>query len=242
MNLGRHRVYRANSALKGVLERILDGRVPDAVVSDIPYNVSTVTPDTRLRRTDYGDWDHGHGLLDAILILARFREIPIWLLSCSDKQLSPLLSAMEAQRRSTRTAVWIKTNPSPRNGQRVPLSTAEVAAFGVDKTVEVAAFGRLAKAWWGGHCEGLEWIGPAPHARRRVHDTQKPLALVARWVELVCPEGGLVLDPFMGSGTTLLACEITGRTCIGVDIEGTDLVEKRWARLEQEVEWAGLKE
>jgi len=232
VRLGRHRVYRADCTVPGILRKVLAGREPDAVVSDIPYNVSAETPEGRLRKTDYGEWDHGHGLLDTILLLTRLRRVPTWLVSCSDLQLSPLLEVMQAQKRSTRTGVWVKTNPSPRNGQHVPLST-----------VEVAAFGRLPKAWWGGHCEGLEWTGPAPHHSRRVHDTQKPLAMVARWVELVCPEGGLVLDPFLGSGTTLLACEATGRTCVGVDSDPAmvpDVVRLRYERLEDELAWAGL--
>lgn len=229
MRLGRHRVYRADSTAPGVLERILAGRVPDAVVTDIPFNVSTSTPETRLRRTDYGAWDHGDGLGDALAVLELTREVPTWLVSCADLQLSSILKAMRAQGRSTRTAAWVKTNPSPRNGQHVPLST-----------IEVAAFGRLAKAWWGGHCEGLEWAGSTPHHSRRVHDTQKPLAMIARWVEFVCPEGGLVLDPMMGSGTTILACEATGRTCVGIDLEGTELVETRWGRRQKELEWAKI--
>ncbi len=53
------------------------------------------------------------------------------------------------------------------------------------------------------------------------HPTQKPLALMRWLVKLVCPPGGLVLDPFLGSGTTALACEETGRQCIGVESDPT---------------------
>lgn len=52
----------------------------------------------------------------------------------------------------------------------------------------------------------------------RVHPTQKPLALM-RWCLSFCPDAASVLDPFMGSGTTLVACKLEGRTCVGVERE-----------------------
>jgi hypothetical protein len=51
------------------------------------------------------------------------------------------------------------------------------------------------------------------------HPTVKPLALVRWLVRLVCPPGGTVLDPFLGSGTTALACLHEGRDCVGVERE-----------------------
>lgn len=51
-----------------------------------------------------------------------------------------------------------------------------------------------------------------------VHPTQKPLAIVAPLIEYSVPVGGLVADPFAGSGTTLLAARLTGRRAFGVEI------------------------
>ena len=51
------------------------------------------------------------------------------------------------------------------------------------------------------------------------HCTVKPIALMKWLVTLVTPEGGVVLDPFAGSGTTLLACKELGRGCIGIERE-----------------------
>lgn len=51
------------------------------------------------------------------------------------------------------------------------------------------------------------------------HPTVKPIALMKWLVQLVTPEGGVVLDPFAGSGTTLLACKELGRSCIGIERE-----------------------
>ena len=49
------------------------------------------------------------------------------------------------------------------------------------------------------------------------HPTVKPTALMEWLVKLVTPEGGVVLDPFMGSGTTGVACMVLGRGFIGVE-------------------------
>lgn len=51
------------------------------------------------------------------------------------------------------------------------------------------------------------------------HPTVKPIALMKWLVSLVTPEGGVVLDPFAGSGTTLVACKELGRDCIGIERE-----------------------
>lgn len=51
------------------------------------------------------------------------------------------------------------------------------------------------------------------------HPTVKPTALMEWLVTLVTPEGGVVLDPFAGSGTTLVACKMLGRDCIGIERE-----------------------
>jgi len=52
---------------------------------------------------------------------------------------------------------------------------------------------------------------------KRDHPTQKPIGLMCRSVNAVCPPVGVVLDPFMGSGTTGVACVNTGRSFIGIE-------------------------
>lgn len=53
---------------------------------------------------------------------------------------------------------------------------------------------------------------------RAEHPTQKPLELVERMILASCPPGGLVLDPFLGSGTTAAACARLGRRFAGFEI------------------------
>jgi DNA modification methylase len=59
----------------------------------------------------------------------------------------------------------------------------------------------------------------APILRANVHPTVKPLDLMRHLVRLVTPPGGLVLDPFLGSGTTALACEMEGFPWLGIEKE-----------------------
>lgn len=62
------------------------------------------------------------------------------------------------------------------------------------------------------------------------HATAKPVALLERAVELCTPPDAITLDPFLGSGTTLIACERTGRTAYGIELEPRycDIILRRW--------------
>ena len=53
------------------------------------------------------------------------------------------------------------------------------------------------------------------------HRGRKPAQMIAKLLELYCPLGGVVIDPFLGSGTTLLVAEKTGRSCIGGELSPT---------------------
>ncbi|MCY3985018.1 MAG: DNA methyltransferase [Roseovarius sp.] len=75
------------------------------------------------------------------------------------------------------------------------------------------------------------------HRERLDHPTQKPLELVERMVRASCPEGGTVLDPFCGSGTTIEACLKNGRHCIAFELnaEYCVLAKKRMGNTGGEV-------
>jgi site-specific DNA-methyltransferase (adenine-specific) len=67
--------------------------------------------------------------------------------------------------------------------------------------------------------EGREGVGKTGHyqSRQNTHPTVKPVSLM-RWLcRLSCPPGGLVLDPFVGSGSTAVAARAEGFRCIGID-------------------------
>jgi site-specific DNA-methyltransferase (adenine-specific) len=86
--------------------------------------------------------------------------------------------------------------------------------------------------------DGTRMVRSVIHARsehhRAIHPTQKPEAVVAPLVEYACPPGGLVLDPFMGSGTTLRVAKDRGMRAIGIELDEATC-EKAARRLDQGV-------
>ena len=70
----------------------------------------------------------------------------------------------------------------------------------------------------------------AGRSRNDLHPTMKPIGLVERAIRNSSPRGGLVLDPFGGSGTTLIAAERTGRVArlIELDPRDVDVIVERW--------------
>ena len=83
--------------------------------------------------------------------------------------------------------------------------------------------------WCGDRNQGDVWHVEKPIASP-LHPTMKPLALVERAIENSSKLGGKVLDLFLGSGSTLIACERTGRTCYGIELDPlyVDIAIARW--------------
>jgi len=120
--------------------------------------------------------------------------------------------------------------------RQLPTTTDAVQAGGwVWRGVAVWSkmYGRVNSAGFSPACEFLVWgsNGPAQELddypagviersseRDKRHIAQKPLDVMV-WASRVCVAGGTILDPFMGSGTTLVAAKLEGRKAIGIEIE-----------------------
>jgi DNA modification methylase len=76
------------------------------------------------------------------------------------------------------------------------------------------------RRWFGTGYEVNYWLGRSAGKERRAtkHPAEKPLGAMLTLVRCLCPPGGLCIDPYMGSGTTAIACIQTGRRFIGVEI------------------------
>ena len=75
------------------------------------------------------------------------------------------------------------------------------------------------------------WSFPRVHGdERHGHATPKPVAMMERAIKSACPPGGLCVEPFGGSGSTLMGAETTGRVCYTMELQGkyVDVIVRRW--------------
>jgi DNA modification methylase len=61
----------------------------------------------------------------------------------------------------------------------------------------------------------LDWV----YTGNRLHPTQKPVSVLKPFIEAFCPRGGVVLDPFCGSGSAFVAAKDCGRGYIGIELD-----------------------
>lgn len=115
--------------------------------------------------------------------------------------------------RYIRTCLWIKSNPQPQlTGDRPGVGYEAIFAFWLGKASDIG--------WNGGGRVGVyravsEW----GHGRPAPHPTTKPIALMEQLVRDFSNPGDLVVDPFAGSGTTLVAARRLGRSALGWEMD-----------------------
>ena len=201
------------------MKRIPDGSV-DCIVTDIPYNECNRT-DNGLRNLDKDKADIGcFDITELTDMLCNKTRGSIYMF-CGFNQVSDIRMAMTAKSLSTRIIVWEKTNPSPMNGNKIWLSG-----------IELCVFGKKSKATFNLHCKNT--VLRYPCGVNKIHPTQKPIALMSYIVNASTKEGDIVLDPFMGSGTTAIACIREKRNFIGFEIN-KEYYDKACKRIQLEM-------
>lgn len=191
----------------GGLFSIPDKSVP-LVLTDIPYGCVSGRKEGGLRRinkdgADEVNFDLGE-LVDQV---ARVCSGSVYMF-CGPNQVSRIYSGLVEHGLTCRTCFWEKTNPSPMNGEHLWLSS-----------VECCIFGRWPKATFNEFCKSPVWRFPSGSSK--IHPTQKPMDLFRYLVRVSSNPGDLVLDPFMGSGTTACAAAVEGRPFLGFELNPT---------------------
>ena len=146
-------------------------------------------------------------LLDTLDSKMKKVNIYIW---CSVHQIYPILAHYLSKGCLIDILTWHKTNCSPlANGTY--LNDTEYCVFAHDHGVLVGG-DRSTKAKW--YCSSTNQCDK----KKYDHPTIKPLEIIKNFIINSSDEGSLVLDPFIGSGTTAVACKLLGRNYLGFEI------------------------
>ena len=224
--LGPHRLLCGDSTVATDVERVLNGVTPLLMISDPPYGVEydpswrNQAGAARTRRTgkvlndDRADWREAWSLFPGDVAY-------VWHGALHATTVAESLEVAGFAIRSQ--IIWAK--------ERLVLSRGdyhwqhEPALYCVRKT---------GKAHWAGDRKQttLWQISSRDQDAETVHGTQKPVECMRRPILNNSSPGQAVYEPFMGSGTTLIAAETTGRVCLGLELNPAyvDVAVERWQR------------
>jgi len=143
------------------------------------------------------------------------------LIFCSNKQVSSIMSYWEQRKYSTTLLIWQKPNPIPFcNGKHV-------------SEVEFIVYVRGKKVFFNNDVSMAEkkkvLLYPAPSSKKRLHPCEKPIPLLTHLLNIHSQKNDVVLDCFMGAGSTGIACLNTNRQFIGIELDQTyfEIANKR---------------
>jgi DNA modification methylase len=229
--LGQHRLLCGDSTKAEDVVRLMNGERADLLLTDPPYGVDYVGKTARELKIR-GDAQQGLGGLLAASF-ARAGEVlaegaAVYVFHPAGAQSVTFLGAFVAQGwRLHQTLVWVKD--SLVLGHADYHYRHEWIAYGY--APGGGRRGRGGAGWHGGNAQDsvLEVARPAAS---REHPTMKPVALLRRLLENSSAPRERVLDPFAGSGSTLVAAELLGRRafCMELDPRYCDVIVERYER------------
>ncbi|MCK9592740.1 MAG: site-specific DNA-methyltransferase [Methanoregula sp.] len=207
----------------------------DAVITDPPYRTllsgkSTINKPLMKKLADEKWQLPGN---EWVIEIERVMKIgATYYIFCGFEDISFLKHNLRASGlRTLNNLVWIKSNPIPSFTKKVYRNSSEVAIFGSKQKTNYFRDRKQQELL------GVYYEPVVSGADRTEHPTQKPLSIIKEWVLDTSQEGDTILDPFMGSGTTGVACVQTGRNFIGCEIDPGyyAIAEKRIKDAQQQI-------
>lgn len=195
------------------MREIPDGSV-DMVLTDPPYNIARDNNFTTMGRAgiDFGEWDKNADILSYIKECSRVLSKDGSFVVFNDwKNLGDIAREADANGFDTKDMLRLeKTNPMPRNRDRRYITDYECAIWFVKKGAK-----------WTFNRQDEKYQRPkfVHSIDKGFHPTQKSLGLMTDLILIHSNEGDIILDPFMGSGTTGVAAVNTGRSFIGIEMD-----------------------
>lgn len=222
--LGNHRLLCGDATKKEDVERLMDGAKADMVFTDPPYGVNYsggiqyTKSGKKTNQRERLEGDHTTSIyLDSVPVMAKYCDGPIYIWFADTKALDVYM-AIETVGEIHALIIWKKGGGYGALGANYKQAHEPCL-------------------YWKPKGKTLRWVGDSTECtvwdlqkdgKNEYHPTQKPVALAERAIGN--HKARSVLDLFLGSGSTLIACEKTGRRCYGMEIDPVycDVIVKRW--------------
>ncbi len=219
--LGRHRLICGDATKPETYKHLMDGKQANLVVTDPPYNVDYKGTAGRLKNDNMESAKFYDFLLGAYRCMydVLVDGGSIYVFHADRETVNFRMAFSEAGFFCHQTCIWIKNTPVL--GRCDYQYTHEPVLMGWKPTA--------GHSWYADRKQRTTWNFDRP-TKSKYHPTMKPVALCAYPIVNSSLTNGIVLDPFGGSGSTLMACEQTGRIChiIELDERYADVIVKRY--------------
>lgn len=211
-----------NDDAQRIIQKLIKNKqLVNHIITDPPYNISQKNNFNTLKNhrlgLDFGQWDKNFDLYEWINDYAKIIDKNgSFIIFCSYRFLSHIINKLENNDFIVKDVLkWIKTNPMPRNRDRRYVQDTEFAIWAVKKGAK----------WIFNRDNNKSYLRPefrtsvVSGLEKFDHPTQKSLELMKEIIKIHTNENDIILDPFMGSGTTGLAAYNLNRKFIGIEIE-----------------------
>lgn len=243
--LGKHRILCGSALEAGSFSILMQGKKADLIFTDPPYNVRIDGHVSGKGKAKHQEFAMASGEM-SVAEFTQFLEQALGLLGshsksgsihfvCMDwRHLSETLTAgLKTYSELKNLCVWVKDKGGMGSLYRSQHELVLVFKYGKDShrnNIELGRFGRNRTNVW--QYAGANTLSRQGHDGDllAMHPTVKPINLVADALLDCSARKDIVVDSFLGSGTTLLAAERTGRICYGLELSQNyvDLAIRRW--------------
>lgn len=219
--LGKHRLVCGDSTKPDTFTLLMDGKLANLVVTDPPYNVNYEGTAGKIKNDNMAGDKFYQFLLEAFILTEKVmaKDASIYVFHADTEGLNFRRAFSDAGFYLSGTCIWKKQSlvlgRSPYQWQHEPI------LFGWKKAGK--------HAWYSDRKQSTIWEFDKPR-KNADHPTMKPVPLIAYPILNSSVTGCIVLDPFGGSGSTLIACEQTDRVCHTVELDEKfcDVIVKRY--------------
>jgi len=219
--LGRHRLICGDSTKEETYKSLMEDKKANLVVTDPPYNVNYEGSAGKIKNDNMNTDKFYNFLLDAFSNMEKVMadDASIYVFHADTEGLNFRKAFNDAGFYLSGCCIWKK--PSLVLGRSPYQWQHEPCLYGWKKKGK--------HQWYSGRKETTIWEFEKPK-KNADHPTMKPIALLAYPISNSSMSNTLILDPFGGSGSTLIACEQTDRSCYTIELDEKfcDVIVKRY--------------